>query len=375
MEKIKNELPKWRSWLIFAIIILSIYKILDNFTGITSAIGNFISIIAPVLFGILAGYLLYIPASKFEKSYKNSRVKLISKGAKKLSILTTYIMSILIIVIIINVILPVISDSVIELASNFQGYYEAAIRRYNNLPEDSILKGDIVKEFMASVQQIDLKEILNVERVTAYAKGAISFALSIFDVFVGFVVSVYVLLEKDDIVKFINKVVNAIFTKSTSESIDKYINSTNQIFYKFLAGQFLDAIIIGIVVTLAMNIIGVKYASLLGFMIAIFNLIPYFGAIVGVAIAVLITIITGGLSQAIVMAIIVIILQQIDANIINPKILGNSLKISPIIIIAAVTIGGAYFGVLGMFLAVPVAAVIKIIFSDYIEFRLKHKEK
>ena len=124
-----------------------------------------------------------------------------------------------------------------------------------------------------------------------------------------------------------------------------------------------------------MNIIGVKYASLLGFMIAIFNLIPYFGAIVGVAIAVLITIITGGLSQAIVMAIIVIILQQIDANIINPKILGNSLKISPIIIIAAVTIGGAYFGVLGMFLAVPVAAVIKIIFSDYIEFRLKHKEK
>lgn len=373
MNKIKSEWSKWKSLLLFSIVVITIYKVLDNFSTITSAISNFINIIAPVLFGILAGYLLYIPASKFEKAYKSSKLKIISKGAKKLGVLTTYIMTILIIVIIINVILPVIRDSVIELASNFQGYYETAIIRYNNLSEDSILKSDIVKELMENIQQIDLKQIVNMEKVTQYAKGAISFALSIFDIFVAFVVSVYVLLEKDDIVSFLKKMIKAFFKNNTSESIDKYINSTNKIFYNFLAGQFLDAIIVGIIVTIAMKIIGVKYATLLGFMIALFNLIPYFGAIVAVLLSIIITIITGGLSQAIVMAIIVIILQQIDANIINPKILGNSLKISPIIVIAAVTIGGAYFGVLGMFLAVPIAAVIKIIFSDYIEFRLKDR--
>ena len=121
-----------------------------------------------------------------------------------------------------------------------------------------------------------------------------------------------------------------------------------------------------------MSIIGVKYSILLGFMIGLFNIIPYFGAIVAVGLSILITIITGGLSKAFWMALVVIILQQIDSNIINPKIIGDSLEISPLLVIIAVTIGGAYFGVLGMFLAVPVVAVLKIIINDWIEAK---KEK
>ena len=112
---------------------------------------------------------------------------------------------------------------------------------------------------------------------------------------------------------------------------------------------------------------------LLGFMIGLFNLIPYFGAIIAVIIAIIVTLLTGGFGQALLMAIIVIILQQIDANIINPKIVGNSLKISPLLVIFAVTVGGAYFGVLGMFLAVPIVAVLKILITDYIEYKNKIK--
>ena len=100
---------------------------------------------------------------------------------------------------------------------------------------------------------------------------------------------------------------------------------------------------------------------------------PSTPAIIAVVIAGLITLITGGLSQVIWMFIVVIILQQIDANIINPKIIGQSLKISPLLVIFAVTVGGAYFGVLGMFLAVPVAAVLKIVVNDWIEFKNKKK--
>ena len=93
-----------------------------------------------------------------------------------------------------------------------------------------------------------------------------------------------------------------------------------------------------------------------------------------VIIATAITAITGGISQAIWMVIIVTVLQQIDANIINPKIVGDSLKISPLLVIFAVTIGGEYFNVLGMFLAVPVAAVIKVIISDFIDMKLENKK-
>ena len=104
-------------------------------------------------------------------------------------------------------------------------------------------------------------------------------------------------------------------------------------------------------------------------MIGLFNLIPYIGAIIAVVIAGIITLLTGGVSQAIWMLVIVTILQQIDANIINPKIVGNSLQISPLLVILAVTVGGAYFGIIGMFLAVPIIAVIKVIIEDFINYR------
>ena len=124
-----------------------------------------------------------------------------------------------------------------------------------------------------------------------------------------------------------------------------------------------------------MTIMNVKYAVLLGFIIGLFNIIPYFGAIVGVAIAIIITIFTGGWAKALWLALVIIILQQIDANIINPKILGNSLKISRILIIFSITFFGAYFGVLGMFLGVPIIALIKVYILDVISERLKEKNQ
>ena len=115
-----------------------------------------------------------------------------------------------------------------------------------------------------------------------------------------------------------------------------------------------------------MSIMKIRYGVVLGLMVGIFNLIPYFGAIFGVSLAVIITIFTGGFAKALWLAIISIIVQQIDANVINPRILGNSLSLSPILVIFGVTLGGAYFGILGMFLGVPVIALLKIIVLDRI---------
>lgn len=164
------------------------------------------------------------------------------------------------------------------------------------------------------------------------------------------------------------------FKESTYKSLGRYFDRTNEIFFNFIAGQVLDGFVVGIITSIAMSIMGVKYAVPLGFMIGLFNLIPYFGAIIAVVIAALITFLTGGLTQAILMVVVVTILQQIDANIINPKIIGNSLEISPLLVIFAVTVGGAYMGVWGMFLAVPIIAVIKLFITDYIEYKNKIKQ-
>ena len=127
-------------------------------------------------------------------------------------------------------------------------------------------------------------------------------------------------------------------------------------------------------VTVAMSIMGIKYAPVLGFLIGLFNMIPYVGAIIATVVAAIVTLITGGVAQTIWMLVVVIILQQIDANIINPKIIGQSLKISPLLVIFAITVGGAYFGILGMFLAVPAIAVIRILVEDYIDYKIAIKK-
>lgn len=375
MNEVKKNMSKWMYWFLLGLAIIVVYKVLDNFSAIGQTIGNFFNVITPFLSGLLLAYLLYIPASRIEKTFKRSKV--FKKRARGISVILTYILAILLIILVINVILPVITDSIIELVGNFQGYWNSAIERLNALPEDSFLKSDVVtgavKNVGQAIQGINLMEFINPDKITTYVKSVLGVATGIFDVFVTIVVSVYILLQRDSIGKFFEKLAIAMFDEKTCNKMEGYMDRTNNIFFKFISSQLLDAVIVGILVTIAMSIIGVKYAVLLGFMIGLFNIIPYFGAIIAVVICIIITIITGGLSQALIMAVVVIILQQIDSNIINPKIIGNSLEISPLLVIFAVTVGGAYFGVLGMFLAVPVVAVLKILINDYLDFKIKKK--
>lgn len=375
MGELKKNFAKWIYWFLFAVCVIIVYNILGNFSQVTSAIGNFFSIISPFLMGMLIAYILYIPASGIEKKLRKSKLKLVSKRARGLSVLIAYIIAIIAIVIIMNVVLPVVIDSIVELVNNFQGYYSKILEDYSNLPEDSFIKSEQVNQILNSIKNINLADYINVERIMEYAKGAISIVTSVFDAFVTIVVSIYALLERDNIMKFAKRVTYTIFGENTSKSIGKYFDSTNHIFFKFLSSQIIDAIIVGILITVALSIMKIKYAVLIGFMIGLFNIIPYFGAIIAVTIAIIITIFTGGIMKAVWVALVIIVLQQIDANIINPRILGTSLDLSPILVIFAVTVGGAYFGVLGMFLGVPVMAFIKIVIMEFISNRKKALEK
>lgn len=374
MNEVKRHWTKWIYWFLFAVAVIAVYKTLDSFGEILDFINKFFSIIAPFLAGTLIAYLFYIPARSIEGWIRKCKWNIISKKARGLSILIVYVIALILIIITVNVILPVILNSVMDLAGNLQGYYAKAVETLNSLPEDSPLRGDILTGAVDSLKNTDLTQYINASDITNYAKGILSVATTIFDIFVALVVSIYLLAERREILAFIKKLSSAMFNQKISKNLGKYFNSTNQIFFKFLASQLLDAIVVGILITIAFSIMGIKYAPLLGFIIGLFNMIPYFGSIIAVAVSALITLISGGLSQMIWMIIVAVVIQQIDSNIINPKILGNSLKVSPLIIIAAVTVGGAYFGVIGMFLAVPVAAAMKIIIMDYIDYRLKKKQ-
>ena len=371
MNNQKGIWKKWVYWFSFALAVIIIYKTLDNFKEIKVWISGLFNISMPFIIGVIISYLLYLPSRKFEDLFK--KIKFVSKKARLFSVITVYIIAIIIIMLVIRFVVPVLSQSIMDLVNNFQNYYNLTMEKINSLPDNSIFKSEYVMGIADEIKNIDLKQFVNIDTLTQYAKGAINIANGVFDFLLSIIVSIYILLERNEIVNFIKKLTKALFKDTTYNNINKYFDRTNEIFLKFLTSQLLDAIVVGILTSIAMSIMGVKYAVLLGFLIGLSNMIPYFGAIVAVVISIIITFLTGGVSQAVWMAVIVIILQQVDANIINPKIVGDSLKISPLLVIFAVTIGGAYFGILGMFLAVPVVAVIKIIILDFIDFKNKNK--
>ena len=371
----------WRkhaAWFFLGILLILFYKTVDGLSSAVSWINSLIDLLMPFFIGALIAYLLYIPSKKVEDLFRKIKIKFISKRARGLSVLFVYLTMIFLFVIVFNILIPRIYDSVMELSKSLPTYYSNAKDFLNSLPEDHLLSQIDLIEAIENLEKSDIVgkivEFLDLDNVSKYIKGIVDAVNVVFNIFVSFIVSVYLLLERSDIKSFARNLLNAICTKKTCKKIARYYRKTNVIFYQFISGQIIDAFVIGLITSVAMTIMDVKYSVLLGFFIGLFNVIPYFGAIVAVGVSAIITVFTGGIQKALWMAVVIIVLQQVDANVINPRILGNSLKISPILVIFAVTFFGAYFGVLGMFLGVPIIALFKVIILDYIEERTADKK-
>lgn len=373
----KKEWKKWLYWFSFAFAVIVVFKVVSSVTSIFSVFGSFFNVITPFLMAILLAYILYIPSKKIESMLKSSKMNFIKRHYRGVGVFLTYLIAGLTIFIIINFVIPNVVTSVKDLLANIPNYYNSTIEYLNNLDNDSILSKFKINEYVAQLQDIDILQELvkwiDFENINSYIQGIVGATGIIFDTFVTLAVSVYMLLERDEIKNFLINLSEAIFSRKVNDAIARYFRKTNSIFFSYISGQIIDAIVVGFIIGIALTIMKVKYGILLGFLVGLFNIIPYFGAIFAVILTIIITIFTGGLAKAIGVAIVIIILQQIDANIINPKILGTSLNLSPILVIFSVTVGGSYFGVLGMFLGVPAVAFIKLIVTDFIKFRNKRK--
>ena len=355
---------RWLFWVSIGTILIIIYKFFDNFSGIGKWLSNLLVILAPFVLGILISYVLYKPCEKIEKSLKRNTK---TKHARKWSIFIVYIIVIALFLLVLNFVIPAIINSVVDLINNIQLYYNSI--RTNEIGGEwaPAIKDNILKPMVDYIGQLDLKSVITPERIFEYVASAIGFVKTIFSVFIAVICSIYILSERESIIGFINKLAKASMSKSGYHRFNRYFSNGNKIFFGFISSQFVDAIVVSILMSVLLLILKVKYAVLLSVMVGLFNLIPYFGAIVAVIVAGLITILTGGWHQALITVISMTVIQQVDANVINPRITGNKLNVSPLLVIFSVTIGGAYFGILGMFIAVPVAVLIKLMINDYIE--------
>ena len=194
----------------------------------------------------------------------------------------------------------------------------------------------------------------------------------LFTVFVALVSSIYMLLWKDAFKAYLSRAMRIMMSPRASIGMLKYSERLNQNFKRYIRTQTIDGLILGTMATIQLWIIGSPFALLLGVMLGIVNYIPYFGSIFGTIIAVLVVAFTEGIWPiAVIAATTLFITQQIDANIIQPRLMGGSFKMSPLLIIIAITVGGAIAGILGMIAAIPIAAVIR----DMVESILDYMEQ
>ena len=344
-----------------------IYKTLDNFSQITTAISKFLLVISPLLYGLLFAYFLYIPHQKIELLCRRSKAKFISKRARGLSILTIFILLILIITLVISFVLPIIIKSIIDLAGSIPGYLNLILDYLDSIPGDSIWFSLNIADTLRESSGVFLNNYINPGRIEQVARGVINLAGEVFSLLLGLIIALYILLELEKIITFFKRLSVVLLKNETvRDRVQKYLKQVNEVLFTFIASKGLDSIINLVVITSTLLIFNVPYAFLLGLIAGLLNFIPYLGSLIAVIIISVITLITGGLSQAVKVVIPLLVFQQLDGNFIEPKIMKSSLKISPILVILAVVVGGAYFGIIGMFLAVPIVAIIKQVLIEYI---------
>ena len=352
---------------------LLIYCIM-NFNRVQAIFASLFSVLAPFITAFFIAYILNPIVVRFRTLYEH-KLKFPKKLSKALSIITTYIIVIGIVTITLVYIIPELSTSFVELSDKFQtigSELENLIWKIqkafpdidlNALEEKTkIFIDQLVSEGPDMIKKL-LPVIYNIS--VGVVKVIINLLLSI-------VISVYMLNDKKLLSKNIRRIFYAFFKKEKVDNFIVNVKECNTIFSSFIIGKSLDSLIIGIICFILMTILKLPYSVLLSVIVGITNMIPYFGPFIGAIPGVVLFLVISPI-KSIIFAVMILALQQFDGLYLGPKILGNSTGLKPLWVIFGITVGGAYAGVLGMFLGVPVVGVIAHLLNKSITSRLEKK--
>ncbi len=197
---------------------------------------------------------------------------------------------------------------------------------------------------------------------------------NVINIALSFVIAFYLLQDKKRVLLFMNKVCDTILPERVSKNVKIIAHDIDHVFSNYIRGQLIDALIIGILACVALTLIRMDFAIIIGIIAGIFNLIPYFGPVVGFVLAALIGLIDADPMKAVYGVLALVLIQQVDGWVIVPKVIGNSVKLHPVVVLLAILVGGKLFGLVGMLLGVPVAAFIRVIILRYMKDDFETKE-
>ncbi|MCL2837942.1 MAG: AI-2E family transporter [Oscillospiraceae bacterium] len=365
-----KKFPWWIPALILGFFLIMFSQtFLPVLETIVGWIVRLFSMLVPFFIGGIIAYLLYPPCKKVEELYSRVKVKFIKKRARGFAVITVYLAVIGLIALVVRIVSPAIYQSIEDLITRWPAMYEQFIEFLNRF--DFLDTYDITQNFSAE----NIMNMLNLENILVFTQGVLSFSLAVLSMFIGIVVSIYILLDRDSLYGLIHRSAHLYIKPKFLNPVVKYTRKINEFLHKYIYCQLLDSLILGTLSFIGLSIIGVRYALISALLLGLFNIIPYFGSIIATAIAILLALMADGTTVALATGIFLLILQQVDANIIQPRLASNSLNLRPFWIILAILIGGGFFGIWGMFLAPPLAAVIKIIVKDILANREKRLDK
>ena len=370
MWKNFKEKPFYQQVIVVVIALAALYLIVVNLDRIFETIGDFLSAISPFIMGAAIAYLLNKPSSGIQSVLEKSQNEWVVKKARILSVFLVFLLLFTGISLVINLVAPIIVNNVRDFAENVPEYYNLLVNWVNN-------SGNFIYGFIPDLGD-NLLDLITPELINQLGIGATQFAghvmnitTGIFNIFLAMIAALYMLITKDNIMALIRRIMKLFMNDSTYNNVASYAAKSNRIFYKFVGAQFLDACILGTLATIILVVLRVPYAITFGILLGVCNMIPIFGSIFTTAVTTVVTIFTGGVPLAIGTFIALLILQQIDANFIGPKITGDALGLKPLLIIFAIVIGGRYANIIGMFVAVPIAAMLKMFLEDFMDAREK----
>lgn len=383
---VKSDLAK--TIILCGVILLVIAFMLIRYEGFFEIVGKVSRVFRPVLIGGIISFILNNPLNKINVFYQKLVQKRFDKKAKIsknpirqnsnrklpffLSVLTVYLMAIAIIAILLLFIIPQFIESIKLFIENFNAYYN----NFLNFIDKNFSQYDF--KWIKELDLLERLEKLKFSDVSTYIPDVIkttfgitagifgftiSFISVIVDIVVGIVFSIYILSDKERLKRQAKSVTKMMFKEKTYERISYYTRLTTNTFTQFLSGQITEAFLLGVFCFIGMTVIGFEYPLMISTIVGITNIIPIVGPIFGTIPGVIVLLLVNP-SHAIWFVIYIIILQQLESNLLYPRVVGSSVGLPPLWVLLAVLIGGGLGGVLGMIVAVPFMSIIYTIIKD-----------
>lgn len=383
-DKIQFSLPlnkrllKYVFWI--TLIIAVAYTAVTQPQKIGAVIGGAISLLSPFIIGFCMAYVVNLLLRPLERFWmwiwhKCKRQKLVSKIKRPLCLTLSFLVVLGVIFAIVFMIIPALKETVVSFANKVpqyaktvEGWYYALVdflEQYSfTLPEISLDTGKIAtiaKDVISNYGDSVLDTTVN---VTA------SIVSAVVDIVLGVVFAIYLLAQKEKLGNQARRAITAILKPDRAKRVVDFTALTNSVFTKFVTGQLTEACIIGVLCFIGMAIFKMPYAGIISILVGFTALVPIFGAFIGTGIGAFLILLENPI-KAVWFVVFIIILQQLEGNLIYPRVVGKSVGLPGIWVLTAVTIGGGLFGVLGMLFSVPVCSVLYVIFREFVNKKNK----